>query len=116
MYTARDAAGGEVIDEAGNVQLHHLTSTQPYVTYEKNGQVQRIDCDYVAGCDGYHRVSRPSIPGLGAARLRESLSVRLAEHYVGDAAVSGHLLRFPPARICAGVPAQSDAEPVLHPV
>lgn len=62
LYAARDAAGGEVIDEAGNVQVHDLTATQPYVTYEKNGQVQRIDCDYVAGCDGYHGVSRPSIP------------------------------------------------------
>jgi p-hydroxybenzoate 3-monooxygenase len=63
LYEARDAAGGQVIDEADNVQLHELTSNQPHVTYEKDGSTERIDCDYVAGCDGYHGVSRPSIPG-----------------------------------------------------
>jgi p-hydroxybenzoate 3-monooxygenase len=63
LYEARDAAGGQVIDEADNVQLHELTSNQPHVTYEKDGSTRRIDCDYVAGCDGYHGVSRPSIPG-----------------------------------------------------
>ncbi len=62
LFAARDAAGGNVIDEADNVQLHELTSSHPYVTYEKEGAVQRVDCDYVAGCDGYHGVSRPSIP------------------------------------------------------
>ncbi len=63
LYAARDAAGGQVIDEAGNVQLHELTSNRPYVTYEKQGSTQLIDCDYIAGCDGYHGVSRTSIPG-----------------------------------------------------
>ncbi len=43
-------------------RLHDLTSGRPYVTYEKEGSRQRIDCDDVAGCDGYHGVSRPSIP------------------------------------------------------
>ena len=62
LYSAREAAGGQVIDEAHNVRLHELTSGRPYVTYEKEGWRQRIDCDYVAGCDGYHGVSRPSIP------------------------------------------------------
>ncbi len=62
LYAARDAADGQVIDEADNVRLHELTSSRPYVTYEKEGFNRRIDCDYVAGCDGYHGVSRPSIP------------------------------------------------------
>ena len=62
LYAARDAAGGKVIDEASNVRLHELTSQQPFVTYAKNGLVQRIECDYVAGCDGFHGVSRTSIP------------------------------------------------------
>src|SRR5215475_11736143 len=62
LYAARDAAGGQVLNEAGNVRLHELTSGRPYVTYEKEGSTRRIDCDYVAGCDGYHGVSRPSIP------------------------------------------------------
>ncbi len=62
LFAARDAAGGKIVDEAANVRLHELTSDQPYVTYEKGGEQVRIDCDYVAGCDGYHGVSRPSIP------------------------------------------------------
>jgi p-hydroxybenzoate 3-monooxygenase len=68
LYAARDASGGTVIDEAGDVRLHDLTSSsRPYVTYEKDGEIKRIDCDYIAGCDGYHGVSRSSIP---AAVLR----------------------------------------------
>jgi p-hydroxybenzoate 3-monooxygenase len=62
LYAARDAAGGHIIDEADNVRLHDLTSSRPHVTYDKGGKTHRIDCDYVAGCDGYHGVSRPSIP------------------------------------------------------
>src|ERR1700733_12086231 len=62
LYAARDAAGGKVIDEAGNVQLHDLAAGRPHVTYQKNGATQRIDCDYVAGCDGFHGVSRTAIP------------------------------------------------------
>ena len=62
LYAARDAAGGKVIDEAANVQLHDVNSKRPYVTYEKDGSAARIDCDYIAGCDGSHGVSRTAIP------------------------------------------------------
>jgi p-hydroxybenzoate 3-monooxygenase len=62
LYAARDAAGGKIVDEAADVTLHELTSNRPHVTYRKNGASHQIDCDYVAGCDGYHGVSRTSIP------------------------------------------------------
>lgn len=62
LYAARDAAGGLIVDEAANVQLHELTSSRPSVTYEKDGRLHRVECDYVAGCDGFHGVSRQSIP------------------------------------------------------
>ncbi len=62
LYAARDAAGGAIIDQAADVQLHELTTNRPSVTYEKDGSTRRIDCDYVAGCDGFHGVSRASIP------------------------------------------------------
>jgi p-hydroxybenzoate 3-monooxygenase len=62
LYAARDAAGGQVINEAGNVALHEIASKRPHVTYESGGQTHRVDCDYVAGCDGSHGVSRQSIP------------------------------------------------------
>ena len=62
LYAARGAADGEVIDEAEKVQLHALTAWRPHVTYTKEGASRRIDCDYVAGCDGFHGVSRAPIP------------------------------------------------------
>jgi p-hydroxybenzoate 3-monooxygenase len=62
LYAARDKVGGKVVDQAANVRLHDVTLQRPFVTYDKNGASQRIDCDYVAGCDGSHGVSRSSIP------------------------------------------------------
>jgi p-hydroxybenzoate 3-monooxygenase len=62
LYAARDAAGGQIIDQARNVGLHELTSTRPYVTYEQSGATRRIDCDYIAGCDGYPRVAASQSP------------------------------------------------------
>ncbi len=41
----------------------HDIETRPYVTWRKDGVEQRIDCDFIAGCDGYHGVSRASHPG-----------------------------------------------------
>ncbi|MCC5882024.1 MAG: 4-hydroxybenzoate 3-monooxygenase [Halomonas sp.] len=68
LMEARDAAGGTTIYEADNVRPHDLESEAPYVTYEKNGETVRLDCDYVAGCDGFHGISRQSIP---KDRIRE---------------------------------------------
>jgi len=62
LYAARDKAGGQIIDEAQDVQPHDLMTDSPYVTFTKDGKEQRIDCDFVAGCDGFHGVSRQSIP------------------------------------------------------
>jgi p-hydroxybenzoate 3-monooxygenase len=62
LYAARDAAGGCIVDEAGDVRLHDLESDRPFVTYVKDGREVRVECDYVAGCDGFHGVSRPTIP------------------------------------------------------
>ncbi|WP_431025128.1 4-hydroxybenzoate 3-monooxygenase [Halomonas sp. H5] len=66
LMAAREAIGGTTIYEAANVQPHDLESdhpdAKPYVTFEKDGETQRLDCDYVAGCDGFHGVSRRSIP------------------------------------------------------
>ncbi len=61
LYAARDAADGIVLDEAEDVALHDLTGT-PSVTYRKNGLEHRLECDFVAGCDGFHGVSRSCIP------------------------------------------------------
>lgn len=58
----REASGGVTIYEAGNAQPHDFDGSAPYVTYEKDGATHRIDCDFIAGCDGFHGISRKSIP------------------------------------------------------
>jgi p-hydroxybenzoate 3-monooxygenase len=62
LYAARDQMGGVIIDEADDVAIHGCDSDSPFVTFAKNGEEQRIDCHYVAGCDGFHGVSRKTIP------------------------------------------------------
>ncbi|MCE8022060.1 4-hydroxybenzoate 3-monooxygenase [Halomonas sp. MCCC 1A11036] len=62
LMEAREVTGGTTIYEADNVRPHDLDSDAPYVTFDKNGETIRLDCDYVAGCDGFHGVSRQSIP------------------------------------------------------
>jgi p-hydroxybenzoate 3-monooxygenase len=56
-----DAREGKTFYETEEVALHDLEGN-PHVTYRKDGVTQRIDCDYIAGCDGYHGVSRASVP------------------------------------------------------
>lgn len=62
LMEAREKVGGTTVYEAENVELHDLESDNPYATYQLNGQSYRLDCDYIAGCDGFHGVSRKSIP------------------------------------------------------
>ncbi|MCP8885150.1 4-hydroxybenzoate 3-monooxygenase [Devosia sp. XJ19-1] len=56
-----DARQGQTIYEAEDVSLHDLDG-KPWVNWVKDGVTHRLDCDYVAGCDGYHGVSRASVP------------------------------------------------------
>ncbi|GLZ86398.1 4-hydroxybenzoate 3-monooxygenase [Metapseudomonas resinovorans] len=62
LMDARAACGARSVYNAANVQPHDLKSDAPYVTFEQDGQTLRLDCDYIAGCDGFHGVSRKSIP------------------------------------------------------
>ncbi|GGE64821.1 MAG TPA: 4-hydroxybenzoate 3-monooxygenase [Paenalcaligenes hominis] len=62
LMAAREAIGATTIYEAKDVALHDVDTAKPYVTYTKDGQEHRLDCDYVAGCDGFHGVSRKTIP------------------------------------------------------
>ncbi|HLP66853.1 MAG TPA: 4-hydroxybenzoate 3-monooxygenase [Rhizobium sp.] len=61
----RAATGGKTIYNAANVAPHDFDGTSPYVTYEQDGVTHRIDCDYIAGCDGFHGVCRASVEGKG---------------------------------------------------
>ena len=62
LYDIREKTDGKIIYEVDGVTIHGADTDAPYVTYVKEGCEHRIDCDYVAGCDGFHGVSRKTIP------------------------------------------------------
>lgn len=62
LYNARDAMGGKIVHEADNVQIHKLDSDAPLVTYQNGGVSHTVNCQFVAGCDGFHGVSRQTLP------------------------------------------------------
>ena len=62
LMEARRSAALPTVYDAHNVAVVDFDGTTPHVTYEKDGQSHRVDCDFIAGCDGYHGVCRASIP------------------------------------------------------
>ena len=62
LNKARLEAGAQIVFEAQDVSLHDLESERPVLRYRKDGRDQEVTCDFVAGCDGFHGVSRQSIP------------------------------------------------------
>lgn len=62
LYAAREKAGGQIEFEVEDVAIHDADGDAPYVTYRTAGDERRIDCDFIAGCDGFHGVSRQAIP------------------------------------------------------
>jgi p-hydroxybenzoate 3-monooxygenase len=62
LMAARAAAGLSTVYEATDVELHDFDGTHTSVSYGSAASRQRIDCDFIAGCDGYHGVSRASVP------------------------------------------------------
>ncbi|MEQ9328801.1 MAG: 4-hydroxybenzoate 3-monooxygenase [Rhodospirillales bacterium] len=70
MMDARNASGALSVYEAEDVAVHGFDTASPYVTWRKDGAEHRLDCDYIAGCDGYHGISRRSVPA-GALKTFE---------------------------------------------
>jgi p-hydroxybenzoate 3-monooxygenase len=62
LIRARLDAGLPILFEVGNVTLHELESEQPAIRFRHDGEEQELRCDVVAGCDGFHGISRDSIP------------------------------------------------------
>ena len=62
LMLGRAAAGLTTIYEADDVSVHDFDGAHPVVRYRKDGQAHEIACDYIAGCDGYHGVTRASVP------------------------------------------------------
>jgi len=76
LFDARLAAGGQIFFEADEVSVHDFGGASgpelPKIRFRANGQAQEIECDYIAGCDGFHGVCRPSIP-TGALKVFERI-------------------------------------------
>lgn len=62
LMQAREQSGAPIIYAANNVQPHDIEGPRPYLTFDKDGRQHRVECDYIAGCDGFHGVARQSIP------------------------------------------------------
>lgn len=61
LMDARRAEGLETVYEAANVSLHDFDGEQPLVRYQKDGVTHELRCDFIAGCDGFHGVSRATV-------------------------------------------------------
>jgi len=62
LFAAADRRRATVLDEADDVLPQALHSDRPFVTFRHRGESMRVDCDFIAGCDGFHGVSRSVIP------------------------------------------------------
>jgi p-hydroxybenzoate 3-monooxygenase len=62
LMDARQAAGGTTVYEAGDVAVHDIDTTHPSVSFHHGGQRHNLQCAVIAGCDGYHGISRASVP------------------------------------------------------
>jgi p-hydroxybenzoate 3-monooxygenase len=87
LIAARLRQGGALQFEVSDTAVHDLDSERPRVTYTHGGERQQLECDAIAGCDGFHGVCRPSIP---AGLLRE-------HEFVYPFAWLGILAQAPPA-------------------
>jgi len=62
LMDARTKSGATIIYEADEVTPHDFYGDKPTITYKKDGQLHTIECEYIAGCDGFHGVARKSVP------------------------------------------------------
>lgn len=62
LYEKREKTGGKIEYNVEDVVINDAKTDAPYVTYRVAGEERRIDCDFIAGCDGFHGVSRKTIP------------------------------------------------------
>ena len=78
LYDARDRMGGKVIHDAIDVHPHGIDTATPYLTYRSGDEVIRVDCDFIAACDGFHGIGRQSMPKDVLRTYEKNLSFRLA--------------------------------------
>lgn len=62
LMDARSAAGAQSLYSVEDTVIHEPESARPWLTFTVNGMPERLDCDYIAGCDGFRGISRAAIP------------------------------------------------------
>jgi p-hydroxybenzoate 3-monooxygenase len=62
LIDVRLASGGQIFFECDDVSIHDFNTVRPFVRFNKNGETSELACDFIAGCDGFHGICRPSIP------------------------------------------------------
>ena len=72
LMAAREAAGLKTVYSASDVSIHDFDGAQPQVRFEADGQRHTLQCDFIAGCDGFHGVCRASVPD-GAIKTFEKV-------------------------------------------
>lgn len=124
LIKARLDAGGRILFEVDGVRLEHVESPTPRVRFRHEGREETLECDFVAGCDGFHGVSRDAIPpgvlttysheypfawlGILAAVAPSSDELIYASH---DGGFALHSLRSPEiSRLYLQVPPDEDID------
>jgi p-hydroxybenzoate 3-monooxygenase len=72
LADARISAGGRIEYEAEDAAIQDFDTDSPVIRYRKDGEPREIACEFIAGCDGFHGICRPSIPA-GALRVFEKI-------------------------------------------
>ena len=70
LITARLAAGGQILFDSVTVSVHDFDTATPRIRFRRDGTQNELACDFIAGCDGFHGICRPSIPA-GALTIYE---------------------------------------------
>jgi p-hydroxybenzoate 3-monooxygenase len=68
LIATRLAANGQIAFEVDDLGIHDFAATKPRISFRHNGAAQELSCDFIAGCDGFHGICRPSVPA-GALTL-----------------------------------------------
>ena len=62
LYRIRESQAGNIVDDARHVTVTGVDGDEPTIAFEKDGKARTVACDFIAGCDGFHGISRQAIP------------------------------------------------------
>jgi len=62
LIAHRLGEGGQILFEVADTSVHDFTGNRPKICFTHDGQARELECDFIAGCDGFHGICRPSLP------------------------------------------------------